>query len=38
MNKEVAYMQVLRCVNKILVIDLCRYLDIFKYKPFNEMK
>jgi len=37
-NKEVAYMKTLRCANKILIIDLRRYLDRFKYNPFNEMK
>ena len=38
MNKKVAYTKTKRCANEVLIIDLRRYLDRFKYKPFNEMQ
>jgi len=38
MNKEIAYMKVLRCTNKDQIRNLGRYLDKIRYKWFIRTK
>jgi hypothetical protein len=38
MNKEIAYVKVLRCTNKDQMTNLGRYLDKSRYKWFNRTK
>jgi hypothetical protein len=38
MKDKVAYRKIMGCANKVLIIDLGRYLDKGKYKWFNKIK
>jgi len=38
MKEEVAYMKILNCINKALIVDLSRYLDKAEYKWFNKIR